>query len=213
MQEIVLGVGGLAGRRGARPRGRRSATSTKAMPPSPILERARRPMCGARAFPSGKRLWATRAGNVFTTHTPVAAGFDRFRAASASGRYCVATSTFAPEPGLKALDEILALGPGRSADAGEPFNMAYLALRGSGELRRQPAARRASAGGFSSALFPRWPELEVPVGHITNGVHIPTWDSPDADRIWTEACGKERWRGMPDALPALVSSRQRCAVG
>ena len=46
----------------------------------------------------------------------------------------------------------------------------------------------------------------MPVGHITNGVHVPSWDSPGADDLWTAACGKERWRGMPDALPALVSS-------
>jgi len=54
-------------------------------------------------------------------------------------------------------------------------------------------------------LFSRWPEIEVPVAHVTNGVHFPSWDSSGADELWTAACGKERWRGMPDALPALVS--------
>ena len=38
-------------------------------------------------------------------------------------------------------------------------------------------------------LFPRWPQDEVPIAHVTNGVHVPTWDSAEADRIWTEACG------------------------
>ena len=55
------------------------------------------------------------------------------------------------------------------------------------------------------ALFPRWPEREVPVGHVTNGVHVPSWDSPHADHLWTAACGKERWRGLPEGLPTLVS--------
>ena len=41
---------------------------------------------------------------------------------------------------------------------------------------------------------------------MTNGVHVPSWDSPAADDLWTAACGKERWRGMPDTLSALVSS-------
>src|SRR5690606_26641083 len=51
-----------------------------------------------------------------------------------------------------------------------------------------------------SNLFPRWPIPEVPVGHVTNGVHMPCWDSEYADELWTEACGKDRWRGDLDKL-------------
>ncbi len=51
--------------------------------------------------------------------------------------------------------------------------------------RRQPPARARSAGRFSARLFPRWAEEEVPVGHITNGVHMPTWDSRQAEDLWT----------------------------
>jgi starch phosphorylase len=40
----------------------------------------------------------------------------------------------------------------------------------------------------------------VPVGHVTNGVHMPSWDSEEADALWTGACGKERWLGTTDAL-------------
>jgi starch phosphorylase len=54
-------------------------------------------------------------------------------------------------------------------------------------------------------LFPRWPEAEVPVTHVTNAVHVPSWDSPWADRLWTEACGKERWLGAPERLPEAVA--------
>jgi starch phosphorylase len=49
-------------------------------------------------------------------------------------------------------------------------------------------------------LFPRWPENEVPVGHITNGVHMSSWDSEEADALWTDACGKKRWAGELDTL-------------
>src|SRR5262249_55082255 len=49
-------------------------------------------------------------------------------------------------------------------------------------------------------LFPRWPQDEVPVGHVTNGVHMPSWDSAAADALWTGACGQDRWRGTTDAL-------------
>jgi hypothetical protein len=41
---------------------------------------------------------------------------------------------------------------------------------------------------------------EVPVGHVTNGVHVPTWDSAETDDLWIEACGKERWRGTVEPL-------------
>ncbi len=44
-------------------------------------------------------------------------------------------------------------------------------------------------------LFPRWPKKEVPIGHVTNGVHMPTWDSAEADEFWTNVSGKDRWLG------------------
>ena len=44
-------------------------------------------------------------------------------------------------------------------------------------------------------FFARWPEAEVPVGHVTNGVHVPSWDSIEADELWTKVCGPDRWRG------------------
>jgi starch phosphorylase len=49
-------------------------------------------------------------------------------------------------------------------------------------------------------LFPRWPAQEVPVGYVTNGVHMPTWDSAAADALWTDACGKSRWLGTTETL-------------
>jgi starch phosphorylase len=55
-------------------------------------------------------------------------------------------------------------------------------------------------------LFSKWPTSEVPVGHITNGVHMPTWDSKEADDIWTQFCGKDRWLGMNDTLEKNIRS-------
>ncbi len=46
----------------------------------------------------------------------------------------------------------------------------------------------------------------MPVGHVTNGVHMPSWDSAEADDLWTEACGKERWLGT-DGTPGAAHPR------
>ena len=55
-------------------------------------------------------------------------------------------------------------------------------------------------------LFPQWPADEVPVGHVTNGVHVPTWDSAPADDLWTEACGKDRWLGTMKTMEQDIRS-------
>jgi len=54
-------------------------------------------------------------------------------------------------------------------------------------------------------LFPRWPKDEVPVGYVTNGVHMPCWDSEYADEIWTETCGKDRWKGNLENIEEHIS--------
>ena len=167
-----------------------------------VIERARAYMRRS-GLSFWEALWATRAGNLFTTHTPVEAGFDRFPA-EVLGKYPRYLEAFLAEAGI-ALGELLALGRVRPDDAGEPFNMAYLAMRGSlltfGVSRLHGHVSRR----IFQPLFARWPEVEVPVGHVTNGIHVPSWDSPHADDLWTRACGKERWRGLPDELPPLVA--------
>lgn len=135
-------------------------------------------------------LTATRAGNIFTTHTPVAAGFDRF-APELLARY----TEGAPQAFGVDSDTVLALGRENPDDPREPFNMAWLAIRGSILVNGVSRLHGAVSRRIFQPLFPRWPEDEVPVTHVTNGVHAPSWDSQDADRIWTESCGKERWLG------------------
>ena len=71
------------------------------------------------------------------------------------------------------------------------------------------ACTARSAAGFSSRCFRAGRQDEVPIGHVTNGVHMPTWDSADADRLWTEACGKDRWLGRPSDLEQRCPRRRR----
>lgn len=73
--------------------------------------------------------------------------------------------------------------------------MAYLAFRGSGAVNGVSQLHGQVSRRIFQALFPRWPEAEVPVTYVTNGVHMPTWDSPEADRLWETLCDKDRWRG------------------
>jgi len=161
-----------------------------------VLERARALMQrDGHSFASA--LWATRAGNLFTTHTPVAAGFDQFPAELFS-RYF---REYAQELGIT-LNDLLALGRQHPDDDCEPFNMAYLALRGCAAVNGVSARHGEVSRQILQPLFPRWPTREVPVGHVTNGVHMPSWDSAAADALWTRACGKARWRGTLETLEA-----------
>ena len=152
-------------------------------------------------------LWATRAGNVFTTHTPLAVAFDTYPAALVA-RYL---RPCAERRGI-AMDDLLRLGRADGEDGSALFNLAYLAahtcsaINGVSRLHGQVSRR------IFQALYPRWPEEEVPVTHITNGVHVPTWDSAAADRLWTESCGKARWLGTLDAHPQAMGCVEDSAL-
>jgi starch phosphorylase len=141
-------------------------------------------------------LTATRAGNLFTTHTAVTAGFDRFNPALIEqylGRY-------AQEKLGISLHNLMALGRLDPNDSSESFNMAYLAVRGSGAVNGVSRLHGEVSRHLFEHLFPRWPVDEVPIGYVTNGVHASTWDSAAADDLWTEACGKDRWLGTTKTL-------------
>jgi len=141
-------------------------------------------------------LSVTRAGNLFTTHTAVEAGFDRFEPALIEhylGSYAELNLGIARR-------ELLALGRRNPDDASERFNMAYLALRGSGACNGVSRLHGEVSRNIFAPLFPHWPINEVPITHVTNGVHTPSWDSAAADALWTEACGKERWLGTTESV-------------
>jgi len=160
-----------------------------------VLERARSFM-EETGQPFEVALAVTRAGNLFTTHTAVAAGFDRFAPALIEPYL----SRYAEQKlGIKPQD-LLALGRQNPNDSSESFNMAYLAIRGSGAVNGVSRLHGEVSRQLFEPLFPRWPAGEVPVGYVTNGVHVPTWDSAPADDLWMGACGKERWLGMAENL-------------
>ena len=136
-------------------------------------------------------LHATRAGNVFTTHTAVTAGFDRFPPLYLEqylGGYAQA------QLGIS-VQELLALGRQDPSNSLESFNMAYLAIRGSGSVNGVSVLHEEVSQGLLKPLFPRWPQNEVPVGHVTNGVHMPSWSSIEAGELWADSCGKNCWQG------------------
>ena len=160
-----------------------------------VLERARSFM-EANAQPFEVALAATRAGNLFTTHTAVAAGFDRFTPALIE-QYL---GHYATEKLGISVHDLMALGRQNPNDPSESFNMAYLAIRGSGSVNGVSRLHGQVSRQLFSPLFPHWPVDEVPIGYVTNGVHHPTWDSAAADELWTRACGKGRWLGMKENL-------------
>jgi starch phosphorylase len=193
-QELLLGIGGwrLLGALGIQPEVCHLNEGHAAFA---VLERARSFMEDTgQSFEVA--LAVTRAGNLFTTHTAVAAGFDRFAPALIErhlGRY-------AQEKLGITVHDLLALGRQNPKDSSESFNMAYLAIRGSGAVNGVSRLHGKVSRHIFEPLFPHWPEDEVPVGHVTNGVHMPTWDSAPADDLWTEACGKDRWQGTTKTL-------------
>jgi glycogen phosphorylase len=193
-QELLLGIGGwrLLAELGIQPEVCHLNEGHAAFA---VLERARMFM-----RETGQRfevaLAVTRAGNLFTTHTAVEAGFDRFTPALIKqylGRYATSELEIS-------LETLLALGRGRPSDSSEPFNMAYLAIRGSRVVNAVSRLHAEVSRRIFAPLFPRWPLAEIPVGYVTNGVHMPTWDSVQADELWTQVGGKGRWLGMTDKL-------------
>jgi starch phosphorylase len=189
LQEIVLGIGGwrLLRTLGLQPEVCHLNEGHAALA---VLERARCFM-EDHGVPFDVALAVTRAGNLFTTHTPIEAGFDRFPPALIEQRL---------GPGAQdalgiGVQELLALGRANPHDAHEPFNMAYLAMRGSRAINGVSRLHGHVSRSLFQPLFPRWPQGEVPVGYVTNGVHAQSWASEAAEQLWSDACGRERLQG------------------
>ncbi len=145
-------------------------------------------------------LACTRAGNIFTTHTPVDAAFDRFPVEL----FLHYSRDYAVEIGLNTR-QLLSLGRSIEVnDDSKPFNMAYLALQGCGIINGVSRLHGQVSRKIFQSLFPRWPEHQVPVTHVTNGVHMPSWDSSIADKLWTDSCGKRRWHGALETMEEQI---------
>lgn len=192
-QELVLGIGGwrLLRALGLEPEVCHLNEGHAALA---VLERARTFM-EETGQPFDVALAVTRAGNLFTTHTAVAAGFDRYPPALIAQYLSETASTL----GIS-LHDLLALGRQNPDDPAEYFNLAFLAIRGSGAVNGVSRLHGQVSRRLFGPLFPSWPADEVPIRHVTNGVHMPTWDSAAADALWTETCGKQRWLGGAENL-------------
>ena len=155
------------------------------------LERIREYVAAGLSFDEALEL--SRAGTVFTTHTPVPAGIDRFPRELIERHFASGA-----EDGLP-LDRVLALGA-ETYPGGDPhvFNMAVMGMRLAGRVNGVSVLHGEVSREMFAGLWPGFDTAEVPIGSITNGVHAPTWvarevcdlgDSADAasaeaGRLW-----------------------------
>jgi glycogen phosphorylase len=135
---------------------------------------------------------ACSAGNVFTTHTPVPAGNDAFTPELVK-RYL--------EPYRAALGlsetELLALGRTGTGNKDEHFSMPVLAIRSSDHYNGVSALHGEVSRKMYKPLWPELPDHEIPIGSITNGVHIPSWISHEMGGLFTRYLGP-RWVEQTD---------------
>ena len=124
---------------------------------------------------------------VFTTHTPVAAGNDEFAVDLLERSF---GSSYEEQLGLSH-EEFLGLGRTDPKNANEPFGLTPLALR----MSRSTNGVSRKHGEVSRALWQKlWPEKsvdEVPITHVTNGVHAPTWVAPTIRALYEKCVGKD----------------------
>jgi glycogen phosphorylase len=203
-QEILLGVGGYRalGKIGVRPSVLHLNEGHSAFA---LLERGRQ-IAERQGLSAEEALREVAASSVFTTHTPVEAGHDRFRPDLVAGY----VEPLARGLGM-AVEEVLALGAEHPGDPATPFCPTVLALN----LTRRTNGVSALHGRVSRRmwqhLYPGRSEDEVPIGHITNGVHVRTWLASDMHRLlahylgptWLDAISRAGiWEGIeriPDA--------------
>jgi len=175
MQEILLGIGGV---RLLRALGLAPSTfhMNEGHAAFLTLELIREKMAAGKTFEQAQTL--TKPECIFTTHTPVEAGHDRFSAELvnyALQRYL--SNQLIP------FNDILALGRVKPADAHEPFCMTVLALK----LSRSANAVSELHGQVSRQMWQHLynvPEAKVPIGHITNGIHLLGWMKGSVRHFW-----------------------------
>ncbi len=131
---------------------------------------------------------ATGGGNVFTTHTPVPAGFDLFPVELMREYFGV----FVAKLGIS-LDDLLEIGRAEPTDPAEPFNMAILAMRFSTFTNGVSRLHGAVTRKMVAKKYADFPLDEIPVGHVTNGVHLRSWMSLELTELLDRYLGV-RWR-------------------
>jgi len=144
---------------------------------------------------------SVRSTTLFTTHTPVPAGIDRFPRELIVKYF----SGWAEECGVS-IEDLMRLGHFPGEDPGAPFNMAVMGLRLAGMSNGVSKLHGATSREMFQQLWPAVPVDEIPIGSVTNGVHGRTWVSSEMNDLyskyvspaWDEA-GTEDWDRIDDA--------------
>jgi starch phosphorylase len=176
MQEILLGVGGV---RVLRALGIQPSTfhMNEGHAAFLTLELMREKLAAGRT--REQAMAETRAQCIFTTHTPVEAGHDRFSAelmAYAAGKFSTQLK-LTPE-------QVMDLGRVKAGDAQEPFCMTVLALKLSRAANGVSELHGAVSREMWQCLYPGRKVEEVPIGHVTNGIHLMGWMKGTVRRYW-----------------------------
>lgn len=181
-QEIMLGIGGVRALRalGIQPNVWHMNEGHSAFL---ILECIRELVASGMIFKEAKAL--VRARSLFTTHTPVPAGHDAFHF-DLLERYF---SGYWSELGL-GRDEFLELG-GHEEEWGNGFNMTVLALRMSGQANAVSALHGKISRDMWQGVWDVDDVDQVPIGHVTNGIHVPTWSSNEIHAIFSKYLGPD----------------------
>jgi starch phosphorylase len=178
MQEILLGVGGV---RLLRAMGLQPGTfhMNEGHAAFLTLELMREKIASGQSFT--KALENSKKECLFTTHTPVEAGHDRFTAdlmQYALHKY--------PATLKVTFDALMGLGRVEPENASEPFCMTVLALKVSRAANGVSELHGEVSRHMWQSLFPGVPVEQVPIGHITNGIHILGWMKGPARRFWRQ---------------------------
>ncbi|MEX0768303.1 MAG: alpha-glucan family phosphorylase [Microthrixaceae bacterium] len=188
-QEILLGVGGIAALRAL-------GISAEVFHTNEGhagflgLERIREHMLND-GLDFDQALAAVRAGAVFTTHTPVPAGIDRFPRELMEKYF----GRWAADCGLST-DQLMQLGHRPEEASEEPFNMAVMGMHLAERRNGVSALHGEVSREMFADLWPGVPEQETPVGSITNGVHGATWVSSEIDELFSQSVGEDwQWAG------------------
>jgi starch phosphorylase len=183
-QEIVLGIGGTTALNalGIRPTVCHMNEGHSAFL---ALERVRRLTEGEHlSFADAAE--ATAAGNLFTTHTPVPAGFDVFP----QGLMAKYFSDYFSKLGLGSFNELMDRGRVRTGDQNEGFNMAVLAFRHARYVNGVSKLHGVVSRQMVQPSVPGFPLDEVPVGSVTNGIHTKTFLSPSMNDLLERCLGE-----------------------
>jgi len=175
-QEIVLGIAGVRALRelGLHPQ---VFHTNEGHAGFLALERIRELVAEGLTF--AEAVEASRAGGVFTTHTPVPAGIDRFPPQLMQKYF----EPLATQLGIT-FEQLMAIGHRPDEPEETKFNMAVMGLRLAARANGVAKLHGAVSREMFSGLWPGVPVDEVPIGSITNGVHAHSWISPDIDQLF-----------------------------